>query len=99
MKNTLLGLALGALAVMIALLAAGKLTWSGNKTDHRWSEAQQKALLDANEMAKPTVLQVGDRQILSIPKIEIQGDGFNVSHILATVSDEGLKKLDFVAGE
>ena len=96
-KNIILGFSLGALAVVIALVVAGKLTWKEpEKRDVGFSESRQEALRNANEMAKPTVLQIGDQQVLSIPDIDIRGNDIHVKHTLAIIEEGGLRKLDFI---
>ena len=98
MKNALLGFTVGALVIIIGLFAIGKLTWP-DKQNTQVKETQQKALQNAYEMAKPVVIQIGDRQILSLPKFEMHGENIKVRHILAILKDDTLKKLEFEAEE
>jgi len=94
MKNVFLGFVLGALVVMLALVVTGKLVWASRRDDTAaWPDARQRALREAHELHKPTVLELADQQLLCVPTSKMRGDNISVDHVFAVLEDGKLKQV------
>jgi hypothetical protein len=89
MKNLILGVALGALVVMLALVFTGKLVWSTPSAP----DAEFALLERSIEAHTPKVLEVGGEQVLCLALTKQSGKSISVDHALYILKDGELQKL------
>ena len=93
-KNLILGLALGAITVVLVLVLTGKLVWN-----HPTQAGDELALLEQSiAMHSPTVIELGGEEVLCLPITRQRGKEIIVDHRFYVLKDGELKELEYRQG-
>ena len=93
-KNLILGFALGAIAVVLVLVLAGKLVWN-----EPTQAGDDLALLEQSiAMHSPKMIELGGEEVLCLPITRQRGKEIIVDHRFYVLKDGELKELKYTQG-
>jgi len=91
-RNFLIFVLLLIITCIITLLFCGKLRWISQEDIARGTP--EVVLEKAIEMHRPYVLKLGDKEFLCIPKANMSGKNWTVSHRLYLFEEGAMKPLN-----
>jgi hypothetical protein len=84
---------IAALLVLTTLMFSKKLVW--NEKPGKWVESNE-ALDKMMRIHEPTILKMGDKELLHIPTSHFTDNSINISHEFYMLENGKLQRLEFV---
>lgn len=92
-KNVLLAIFGAALLVVATLVVSKRLVW--RERPGKWTETND-AVEKLMRIHEPTILKMGDKELLHIPTSHFTNTNINVSHEFYVLENGKLQRLEFV---